>query len=256
MGHAKSRGGGRYEVFELRMRERLLDRVRIEGALREALKADDQIHVEYQPLVSLRTGAITGAEALARWAHPSRGPVPPNEFIPVAEESGDVHELGSLIMRQALCDAAAWQGRGDFAGVAVNVSPMQLTDPGEVPMLARDALAAAGLEPSFLTVEITEGVLLEELGIAGGVLGALTDMGLKLSLDDFGTGYSSLGYLGELPFDSVKVDRSLTRDIVGNTKSRFSRVGDRRDGTRARPARDRRGNRDARAGGAAAGDRM
>ncbi len=219
MSHAKSRGGGRYEVFESRMRERLLDRVRMEAALAEALSAGDQIRVEYQPLVSLRTGAITGGEALARWAHPSRGPIPPGDFIPVAEESGYIHELGSQIMSRALREAGAWLGQGEFAGIAVNVSPLQLADPAEVPALAEHSLAAAGMEPSFLTIEITEGVLLEELDVAGGVLGALADMGLGLSLDDFGTGYSSLGYLGELPFDSVKVDRSLTRDIVNNARA-------------------------------------
>ena len=219
MSHAKGKGGGRYEVFESGMRERLLDRVRIEASLRAALNAEDQIHVAYQPLVSLRTGEVTGAEALARWTHPSKGQIPPGDFIPVAEECGYIQELGSRIMRRALLEAGAWRGIGSFAGIAVNVSPLQLANPAQVSKLALDALAAAGLEPSFLTVEITEGVLLEDLEVAGGVLGALAQLGLGLSLDDFGTGYSSLSYLGELPFDSVKIDRSLITAIVGNERA-------------------------------------
>jgi diguanylate cyclase (GGDEF)-like protein/PAS domain S-box-containing protein len=219
LSHAKSTGRGSYEMFETQMRARILDRVRLEGALRSALASEREIHVHYQALVSLRSGAIIGAEALARWTHPEWGPVSPGEFIPVAEESGAIHELGARVMRDSLAQAAAWSGVEGFQGIAVNVSPLQLADPPEVAELARDALAAAGLEPGFLTLEITEGVLIERLEGAEGALGLLADLGLRLSLDDFGTGYSSLSYLGQLPFDSVKIDRSLIRDVVGNPRA-------------------------------------
>ena len=216
LSYAKSQGRGRYEVFNVQMRARILDRVRVESALRDALRADDQIHTDYQPLVSLRTGGIIGAEALARWTHPSWGPVPPASFIPVAEETGYIHELGRLVMFRALRESAGWRGLGEFRGVAVNVSPVQLS---EVSALAREALDAAHVPPGFLRIEITEGVLIEELEQAGETLSSLIELGIGLSLDDFGTGYSSLSYLGELPFESVKIDRSLIRDIVGNPRA-------------------------------------
>jgi|GEM_PF-1061478 len=219
LGNAKSRGRGRFEVFRPQMRAKILDRVRVEAALRDALAAGDQIHPEYQPLVSLSTGGIIGAEALARWTHPSWGPVPPTSFIPVAEQSGYVHELGRAVMFDALRDAAGWRSMGEFRGVAVNVSPVQLADPAEVSGIAIEALHAARLPAAFLTIEITEGVLIEQLESVSGTLSSLIGLGLGLSLDDFGTGYSSLSYLGELPFDSVKIDRSLIRDIVGNARA-------------------------------------
>jgi len=219
LSHAKSSGRGGYEVFETQMRARILDRVRLEGALRSALAGEHEIHVHYQALVSLRSGAVIGAEALARWTHPEWGPVPPAEFIPVAEESGAIHALGARILQDSLMQASAWTGFEDFKGIAVNVSPLQLADPAEVAELARDTLAAAGLEPGFLTLEITEGVLIERLEDAGEALGMLAELGMRLSLDDFGTGYSSLSYLGQLPFDSVKIDRSLIRDVVGNPRA-------------------------------------
>jgi diguanylate cyclase (GGDEF)-like protein/PAS domain S-box-containing protein len=214
MYHAKKAGGRRFELFDQDMRDRVLGRVRTESALRAALANEQEIYVHYQPLVSLRTGRIVGAEALARWRHPDWGPVSPIEFIPVAEDSGLIHELGAKVIRRAVHESAAWQHIPDFAGIAVNVSTQQLVQPDEVPTLLSDAIIAAGVAPGFVTVEVTESVLIEQLEAAQAALDSLRDLGVHLSLDDFGTGYSSLSYLRDLPLDVVKIDRSLIKRIV------------------------------------------
>jgi EAL domain-containing protein (putative c-di-GMP-specific phosphodiesterase class I) len=195
------------------MHARVLGRVRTESALRAAL-ADEEVYVHYQPLVSLGSGQIIGVEALARWWHPDWGPVSPVEFIPVAEESGLIPQLGALVMRRAVHEGVIWREYADFTGITVNVSARQLVQPEEVVALVREVIAAEGIAPSFLTLEITESVLIEQLDAARSTLASLVDLGVCLSLDDFGTGYSSLSYLGGLPFDSVKIDRALIRNIV------------------------------------------
>jgi diguanylate cyclase (GGDEF)-like protein/PAS domain S-box-containing protein len=214
MYHAKRAGRGRAELFDRHMRARVLGRVRTEAGLRAALTNKEEIYVNYQPLVSLRTGQIVGAEALARWRHPDWGPVAPIEFIPVAEDSGLIHKLGSQIIRRATRESSAWQRNADFAGVAINISTRQLVNPDEVPALVREAIATEGLPAGFITIEITESVLIAHLDTARRALDQLREIGVHLSLDDFGTGYSSLSYLRELPLDNVKIDRSLIRNIV------------------------------------------
>ena len=165
-------------------------------------------------MISLRTGAIVGAEALARWRHPDWGLVPPSEFIPVAEDSGLIHALGARVLRQAAHDSAAWREFPDFGGVAVNVSTRQLTQPDELTALVRQVTADEGIPAGFITLEITESLLMEALESAQHALDLLTELGVQLSLDDFGTGYSSLSYLRSLRLDRVKIDRSLTMNIV------------------------------------------
>jgi diguanylate cyclase (GGDEF)-like protein len=219
MYRAKAHGRGRAELFDEEMRARVLDRVRTESALRIALADEDQIYVLYQPLVSLRSGQIVGAEALARWRHPEWGPVSPVEFIPVAEDSGLIHQLGAQVMRRAAREWAAWQDNPDFAGIAVNISVRQLAQPDEVATLVREVIAAEGITPGFLTLEITESVLIEHLDDARKALESLNDLGVRLSLDDFGTGYSSLSYLADLPFECVKIDLSLIREIVDSPQA-------------------------------------
>ncbi|MGA2322008.1 MAG: EAL domain-containing protein [Solirubrobacteraceae bacterium] len=219
MYNAKAAGRGRFELFDNEMHARVLDRVRTESALRAALANDEGIYVHYQPLVSLRSGQIVGAEALARWRHPDWGPLSPMEFIPVAEDSGLIHELGAQVMRRAARECAAWQDDADFAGITVNVSIRQLVQPDEVASLVRDVIAAEGITPGFLTLEITESVLIEQLDAARNTLESLNGLGVRLSLDDFGTGYSSLSYLAVLPFDSVKIDRSLIKKIVASPQA-------------------------------------
>jgi diguanylate cyclase (GGDEF)-like protein/PAS domain S-box-containing protein len=219
MYHAKKAGGRRFELFDKDMRDRVLGRVRTESALRAALANEQEIHVHYQPLVSLRTGRIVGAEALARWRHPDWGPVSPIEFIPVAEDSGLIHELGAEVTRRAAHECAAWQHIPDFAGIVVNVSTRQLVETDEVPTLLSEAIAAAGIAPGFLTVEVTESLLIEQLEAAQAALNSIRDLGVHLSLDDFGTGYSSLSYLRDLPLDVVKIDRALIRSIVDTPRA-------------------------------------
>jgi diguanylate cyclase (GGDEF)-like protein/PAS domain S-box-containing protein len=219
MYHAKKKGNGQFELFDQDMRDRVLGRVRTESALRAALANDEEIYVHYQPLVSLQTGRVVGAEALARWRHPDWGPVSPIEFIPVAEDSGLIHELGATVIRRAARESVAWQQIPDFAGIAINVSTRQLVKPDEVSKLLSQVTIAAGIAPSFLTIEVTESLLIEQLSVAQAVLNSLRDVGVRLSLDDFGTGYSSLSYLSELPFDVVKIDRSLIRNIADTPRA-------------------------------------
>ena len=219
MYNAKQAGRGRYELFDKEMLARVLTRVRTESALRTALADEEEIYVAYQPLVSLRSGEVVGAEALARWRHPDRGAISPVEFIPVAEDSGLIHELGAQVMRRAARESTAWQDDPDFAGIAVNVSVRQLVQPDELATLVREVIAAEGIAPGFLTLEITESVLIKQLDEARSALESLNDLGVRLFLDDFGTGYSSLSYLADLPFDSVKIDLSLIKNIVDSPQA-------------------------------------
>ncbi len=220
MYHAKAAGRGRAELFDDDMRTRVLGRVRTEAALRAALDDEhEMIYLQYQPLVSLRDGQIVGAEALARWRQPEREALSPEAFIRVAEESGLIHDLGAQLVRRAACECRAWQRDPGFAGIAINVSTRQLVHNRDVAALVGHALAEAGIPPSFLTLEITETALIEQLDAARAALESLRDLGVALSLDDFGTGYSSLSYLSELPFDNVKIDRTLIRDIVDTPRA-------------------------------------
>ncbi|MCW3018405.1 MAG: putative signaling protein [Solirubrobacterales bacterium] len=218
MFQAKLAGRGGFEVFDREMHERVLGRVRTESALRTAL-AGEEIHLHYQPLISLQNGQIVGAEALARWRHAEWGPVSPAEFIAVAEESGLIHSLGAQMLRRAGRECVGWHEHPGFAGVAVNVSTRQLLQPEEVARVVREVIAAEGLQPQFLTIEITESVLIEQLEAARNALETLSDLGVRLSLDDFGTGYSSLSYLANLNFQSVKIDRVLIEKIVSSPKA-------------------------------------
>ena len=232
MYQAKMAGRGRFELFDREMHIRVLDRVRTESALRAAL-TNEEIHLHYQPLVSLQNGEIVGAEALARWRHVDWGSVSPAEFVAVAEDSGLIRQLGAQVMRRAAHESARWQHVPGFAGVAVNVSTRQLLQPDEVAALIREVTAAEGIRPGFLTVEITESMLIERLDAARSALEALNDLGVRLSLDDFGTGYSSLSYLANLNFDDVKIDRLLIERIVSSQRPPRSPPRSFRWGTRS-----------------------
>lgn len=218
MYQAKLAGRGGFELFDREMHVRVLDRVRTESALRVAL-ANEEIHLHYQPLVSLRSGEIVGAEALARWRHVDWGSMSPAEFVAVAEDSGLIRQLGAQVMRRAARESAGWQHVPGFARIAVNVSTRQLLQPDELATLIREVTTAEGIPPGFLTVEITESMLIERLDAARSALDALHDLGVRLSLDDFGTGYSSLSYLANLNFDDVKIDRLLIERIVTSEKA-------------------------------------
>jgi len=182
--------------------------------MRLALQAE-RFEVHYQPLVNLGTGEIRGLEALIRWPHPERGMIPPSEFIPVAEETGLISQIGLLVLRRACADAAQWP---DDVKVAVNLSPIQFKS-GSLLQSVRDALGDAGLAPTRLELEITETVLLDKSELVTATLHALRALGVRISMDDFGTGYSSLSYLRSFPFDKIKIDRSFVRDLSQNADS-------------------------------------
>ncbi|MPZ39209.1 MAG: EAL domain-containing protein [Rhizobiales bacterium] len=205
---AKSEGRGTFRYFKPEMDARMKMRRSLEVDLRKALiKKEFELH--YQPLVRLADNEVSGCEALLRWYHPERGIIPPAEFIPVAEETGLINAIGEWVLRQACAEAATWPG--DIK-VAVNVSPVQFRNQG-LPQTVISALAAAGLAPSRLELEITESVLMQSNETTLRRLHQLRDLGVRISMDDFGTGYSSLSYLRSFPFDKIKIDRSFINDL-------------------------------------------
>jgi len=206
---AKAEGGGSlYRFYQRDLDERLEVRRSLELDLRKAI-ANREFALEYQPIIDLKSGRIASCEALVRWRHPERGAIPPLDFIPVAEATGIIMPLGEWIMRQACADAATWPVG---VTVAVNLSPAQFRSRRLVPMVV-EALAASGLTPDRLEIEITELVLLREADGAFAVLHQLRDLGVRIAMDDFGTGYSSLGNLRAFPFDKIKIDESFIRDL-------------------------------------------
>jgi diguanylate cyclase (GGDEF)-like protein len=206
MHRAKLAGKGRYEVFAHAMRERAMDRVAMLNDLDRAL-AEDELTLHFQPIVDLRTGAIRGAESLARWHHPERGVVMPDQFIGLAERSGRIVELGRWVLREAARQAAAWPE----LLMGVNVSRLQLGDAGFVDDVAR-TLAEFGVAPARFTLEVTETALMEDPAAAEATLLALRELGVRISLDDFGTGYSSLSSVSDFPLDTLKLDRAFLAD--------------------------------------------
>jgi diguanylate cyclase (GGDEF)-like protein len=206
---AKGDGRGRHRFFEREMDERLQTRRQLELDLRKAI-ADGGFELHYQPVVSLQTGAVKRMEALVRWNHPVRGQISPADFIPLAEETGMILPLGEWVLRTACDQAATWPGG---LGVSVNLSAAQFKGRNLV-QLAMNALAASGLSPERLDLEITESVLLQDESNTLATLHQLRALGIGISMDDFGTGYSSLAYLREFPFDRIKIDRSFVRDML------------------------------------------
>ena len=203
---AKGDGRGVHRFYSHDMHADAEDRRTLEADLRHALAADG-LHLCYQPVVSSRTEQITGYEALLRWNHPVRGAISPALFIPIAEESGLIAQIGEWVMRTACRDAAQWQ---EGIRVAVNVSPTQFANPG-FPSTVMNALATAQLAPERLELEITESVFLNDDDGTDAMFTRLKALGVRLALDDFGTGYSSLGYLKKAPFDKIKIDQSFVR---------------------------------------------
>ncbi len=215
MYHAKQNGRGRVEVFDEALTARAAERIEIESALHQALLGD-QLDVAYQPVVAIGTGQTVGVEALVRWQHPERGMVPPLEFIPIAEESGLILQIGRWVLARACMQAAQWVNAiGDSSGfsVSVNVSSRQLEHDRMIAEVAA-ALDESGLPPRCLVLEITESFFIRDLQAAVRRLQALRRLGLRVAIDDFGTGFSSLNSLARLPIDVVKIDKSFI-DALG-----------------------------------------
>jgi diguanylate cyclase (GGDEF)-like protein/PAS domain S-box-containing protein len=212
---AKERGGARTELFVEDFRAHAVNRLRTANDLHRALNGQE-FRVVYQPEVDLRTGHITGVEALVRWHHPERGLVPPGEFIPLAEQTGLIAGIGEYVLDASLAQAAEWRSVRHDGGplvVWVNLSARQLGDPGLVD-LVDGMLRRHGVEPSQLGLEITESALLEDAEGAVTALSSLRGIGVRLAVDDFGTGYSSLSYLKRLPVDAVKIDRTFVDGLA------------------------------------------
>nr|WP_249164033.1 EAL domain-containing protein [Bradyrhizobium jicamae] len=206
---AKAEGRRTHRFFEPAMGANARARLMMEQDLRQAMN-DGGFEIHYQPLLGLASGEVTGCEALLRWRHAERGMVSPAEFIPVAEDTGLIGELGEWVLRTACKEAATWP---DHVRLAVNVSPIQFKNLS-LALKVASALAASGLKPDRLELEITEAVLIGDDEIALAILHQLRAIGVRIALDDFGTGYSSLSYLKRFPFDKIKIDRSFVSDIA------------------------------------------
>jgi diguanylate cyclase (GGDEF)-like protein len=211
---SKSAGRNCFTIYDEAMSAELEARNTLEGDLRDAI-ARCQLEVHYQPFVDALSGARRGFEALVRWRHPTRGLIPPDQFIPLAEETGLIVPLGEFVLRRACADAAAWPSG---LTVAVNLSPIQFKE-AELFEVICAALADSGLPPERLEIEITESVLLERGVENHAFMERLKGIGIELALDDFGTGYSSLSYLTAFPFDKIKIDKSFIRNLTLHPRS-------------------------------------
>ena len=224
MYEAKGQGKGRFEIFEQGMHDAVVERLALKADLRRGVDRGEFIP-HYQPVIELSTGKVVGAEALARWEHPTRGLLPPAAFIDLAEETGLIVALGRNILRLACADATRWGSTfGDAPTLSVNLSARQLQHESIVEDVA-EILRETGLDPACLTLEITESVLIADPDAAAKVLNRLKDLGVTLALDDFGTGYSSLSYLGRFPVDVLKIDRSFVAGMGATSGSSDEAAG-------------------------------
>jgi diguanylate cyclase (GGDEF)-like protein/PAS domain S-box-containing protein len=217
---AKSAGKACYRIYEPEMHHAALARLDLEAELRQALRGGEFV-VHYQPTIHVGTGEVRGFEALVRWDHPERGLLSPAQFIPLAEETGSIVELGRWVLGQACTQTRAWQLEHPHLdlGISVNLSPRQFRDPRLIDDVAA-VLVGTGLDAPSLTLEITESVLVDEPGPAVECLHGLKALGVKVALDDFGTGYSSLGRLRELPIDVLKIDKGFIDGVAHDAESR------------------------------------
>ncbi len=211
------RSGSRYLFHTQKMTEAVADKLVLENQLRQAIDNHEFV-LHYQPKVNLLSGEVTGAEALIRWNKPDTGLVPPGKFIPLLEETGLIYEVGRWALSQAIADFLRWRNSGYAAiPIAVNVSPLQLRNPGFVAeiesKIAVDPHAAAGIE-----LEITESMIMENFALNTANLQAIRDKGVRIAIDDFGTGFSSLGYLSKLPVDTMKIDRSFVIEMTADPR--------------------------------------
>jgi len=219
MYRAKEHGRGRFELFDPAMHTAAMERLRMEMDLRRAVERD-QLVLHYQPVVSLTTGGVVAVEALIRWKHPERGLIPPLDFIPIAERTGLIGEIGKWVLARACEQLKAWEREFGYdapQSVWINVSPKQFAQQDLVDQVGRlfDSLS---FEPRRIKFEITESIMLENIDLAMRTLGELRRLGVQVFMDDFGTGYSSLTYLGRLPLDGIKVDRSFVSQMGNDVR--------------------------------------
>ncbi|HLW25007.1 MAG TPA: EAL domain-containing protein [Steroidobacteraceae bacterium] len=213
MHHGKQAGQGGTEVFKKSISTRAAHRLSLEADLRKAVERGELI-LHYQPRLALGDLRVEAVEALVRWAHPQRGMVPPDEFIPLAEQSGLIVELGDWVLREACAQARRWRDAGSLDWqVAVNVSGVQFRD-GTLVRRVASAVGAAGIESRMIELEFTEGALIEYTSAVSRAVKMLKELGVATAIDDFGTGYSSLSYLRQFPVDTLKIDRTFVRDIA------------------------------------------
>jgi diguanylate cyclase (GGDEF)-like protein/PAS domain S-box-containing protein len=213
MYQAKENGRQNFQFFKPDMNARAVERQFIEESLRRALERQE-FSLHFQPKISLKTGAITGAEALLRWTHPTRGDIAPAQFMPIAEDSGLIIPIGKWALRQACAQSRAWADAGlPAVSMAVNLSAMEFRDEGFLDSLSL-ILRETGLNPASLELELTESVLMKRVESTAAILQILRKRGVRVAVDDFGTGYSSLSYLRKFPIDSLKIDQSFVRQIT------------------------------------------
>ncbi len=212
MYQAKENGHQSFQFFMPSMNVRAVERQAIEESLRRALERQEFV-LHYQPKINLSTGEITGAEALIRWTHPTRGPVPSGQFIPVAEDCGLILPIGNWVLRETCKQARIWQDAGlPFMTIAVNVSAIEFRDANFLEGLFA-ILEETRLDPRCLELELTEGVLMKRADSSEIILKTLRSRGVRVAVDDFGTGYSSLSYLRKFPVNALKIDQSFVRQI-------------------------------------------
>jgi len=211
MYRAKEHGRDNYQLYTPAMNASALERLALESNLRKAL-AQDELVLYYQPILDLAHRRVHAVEALLRWRHPELGLISPSEFIPLAEVTGIIFQIGPWVLRTACAQARAWQGLHPGLNVAVNLSARQFQEADLVGQVT-DALADTGLEPRYLELEITESNAMQNAQATVQTLGKLRALGVGLSIDDFGTGYSSLNYLRRFPIHTLKIDQSFIRDI-------------------------------------------
>ena len=215
---AKAAGRNCYEVFDSSMQSGNQDRLEIEFDLRSALNGG-QFRLVYQPIYRLDDLTVVGVEALLRWEHPIRGPIQPDEFVPILEQTGQIREVGRWVLSEACMQMAAWHARGNELAISVNVSGRQLDDDSIVGLIS-GALEASGLPGSALIIEITETALMRHADSTARRLRAIKALGVRIAVDDFGTGYSSLAYLQQFPVDCLKIDRVFTNAITTSPESK------------------------------------
>jgi predicted signal transduction protein with EAL and GGDEF domain len=215
MYRAKESGRNRYQLYNASMHKQASRRLAMENRLRWGLQGGE-FFLHYQPLVNVKTGQIISIEALARWRHPELGLIPPREFIPLAEEIGLIIPLGEWVLRTACAQNKAWQDAGyPPVRMAVNFSPHQF-QAHKLADMVENILLETGLAPCWLELEVTEGIMLQDVDATIRTMRRLCDLGAHISIDDFGTGYSSLSYIKKLPIHTLKIDQSFVSDIIVN----------------------------------------